>query len=165
MKSPIEFDRFLQLANDLIPRKELAVLKNCADILKEPGKVKNKTEGIVKAWHDFEFGLRNELVKIRAKRLHKDAAAYLRNYLEADVSFVHKLNEVVRQPQPLEAERLLDILRWSKLDELCFGHYFDIEFLFVYAQKLLILKRWDAIRNAQKEQLFNSVVTSIEQAA
>jgi len=124
-----------------------------------------KAKGIVKVWHDFEFGLRNELVKIRAKRRHKNAAAYLRNYLEVEPSFAHKLSEIVRQPQPLEVERALDTLRWNKLDELCFGHYFDIEFLFIYAQKLLILKRWDIIHSAERQQLLDRVITVVEQHA
>jgi hypothetical protein len=164
-KAPMEFNRFLQLARDFIPQKESAVLENCADIFKGPYNDKNKASSIVRAWHDFEFGLRNELVKIRAKRLHKNAEPFLRNYLEVDPSFAHKLSEITRQPQPLEVERLLDVLRWNKLDELCFGHYFDIEFLFVYAQKLLILSRWDTIRGADKPQLLNGVIAAVEQHA
>jgi len=164
-KPPINFNRFLELCRDFIPQKELTVLENCADIFKEPGKAKIKTEGIIKTWRDFEFGLRNELVKIRAKRLRKDAAPFLRSYLETEPSFAHKLSEITRQPQPLEFERLLDLLRWNKLDELCFGHYFDMEFLFVYAQKLLILSRWDVIRSANKQQLLNNVITAVEQHA
>jgi len=163
MKAPMEFGRFLELCRDLIPQAEVTVLENCADIFKEPGKAKIKAKGIVKMWHDFEFGLRNELVKIRAKRLHKDAAVYLRNYSEADLVFTHKLSEITRQPQPLEVERMLDMLRWNKLDELCFGHYFDMEVLFVYAQKLLILSRWDKIWGADKGKLLNRTLESIEQ--
>jgi len=161
----MEFNRFLELCRDFIPQKELAVLENCADIFKVPYNDKNKTSGIVKAWHDFESGLRDELVKIRAKRLHKDATPFLRNYSEAEPSSTHKLSEITRQPQPLEVERLLDVLRWNKLDELCFGHYFDIEFLFIYAQKLLILKRWDTIHSANKQQLLNNLITVVEQHA
>lgn len=163
MKAPMGFKQFLELARDFIPNEEFTILENCADILNEPFNVQSKSKGILKEWVDFEFMLRNELVKIRAKKLHKDAAIYLRNYLETEPSFAHKINEITRQPQPLEAERLLDALRWNKLDELCFGHYFDIEFLFVYAQKLLILKRWDNIRSAQKQELLNGVLKAVEQ--
>lgn len=161
MKAPMDFDVFLTQARDFIPRGELAVLENCADFLKE-NKNKDKGQIIAKAWRNFEFGLRNELVKIRAKHLSRDAEKYLRNYQEAEPSFLHKINEIARQPHSLEVERMLDGLRWNKLEELCFGHYFDIEFLFVYAQKLLILKRWDLIRAADKEKVFNGVINSIE---
>ncbi|MDD4954577.1 MAG: DUF2764 family protein [Candidatus Omnitrophica bacterium] len=157
--APMGFARFLELAQDFIPQREFAVLKNCADILKEPC----KASGIANTWRDFESSLRNELVKIRAKRLHKDAEKYLRNYSEAELSFIHKLNEITRSPHSLDAERALDLLRWNKLDELCFGHYFDIELLFIYAQKLLILIRWDKAHAAQKEKVLNNIVNSIEQ--
>ncbi len=165
MKAPMEFKRFLQLARDFIPNEELAILENCADIFDEHDKAKNESKGIVKTWRDFEFTLRNELVKVRAKKVHKDAARYLRNYLEAEPSFAHKINEITRQPQLLEVERLLDMLRWNKMDELCLGHYFDIEILFIYAQKLLILKRWDNIRGAEKQKLLNSVLEAVTQHA
>ncbi|MCK9574272.1 MAG: DUF2764 domain-containing protein [Candidatus Omnitrophica bacterium] len=158
MKAPLEFKRFLELASDSIPKSELTILENCADIIEEPQKYKYNKKNIVKIWRDFEFMLRNELVKVRAKRLHKDAVSFLRSGLDAGPLFAHAIGEIARQPHPLEAERLLDMLRWNKLDELCFGHYFDIEFLFVYAQKLLILERWDNIRSAQKQKLLNSVL-------
>jgi len=162
MKAPFEFKRFLQLAGDSIPKSELAILENCSGTIAEPQKYKHDEERIVKIWRDFEFELRNELVKIRARRLHKDAASYLRTGADAEPSFAHTIGEIARQPNPLEVERLLDVLRWRKLDELCFGHYFDIEFLFIYAQKLLILERWDNIRSADKQKLISRVLETVE---
>lgn len=53
-----------------------------------------------------------------------------------------------RNPSILEAERMLDGERWCMLDELSLGHYFDIDFLIVYALKILILERWERIRTA-----------------
>jgi hypothetical protein len=163
MKAPIGFKRFLELCSDSIPKDELAILENSPDIIKEQQKFYVKPKPIVKAWRDFEFMLRNELVKIRAKRLHKDATSYLRAPLDAEFSSAHTIGEIARQPHPLETERRLDALRWNKLDELCFGHYFDLEFLFVYAQKLLILERWDRIRSADKQKLLNGVLEAVAQ--
>lgn len=161
-KAPIGFTRFLEVCADLIPKEESAILENCTGIIEVQQKIKVKAKSIIKTWYDFEFMLRDELVKIRAKRLYKDPAHYLRSYLDTEPTLTHRINEIMRQPSPLEVERLLDILRWNKLDGLCLGHYFDIEFLFIYAQKLLILERWDKIRGADKQSLLSNVLETVE---
>ena len=42
---------------------------------------------------------------------------------------------------PLAADEELDRLRWRFLEELAFGHYFDLETLVIYRLKLRILER------------------------
>lgn len=164
-KAPITFERFLELCRNLIPAKEFLLLSISKNIINEDLEKYGKINNIVNSWRDFEFMLRNELVKIRAKRLHRDAAAYLRSDSQAEPLFAHKIGEIARQPSPLGVERLLDMMRWDKLEELNFGHYFDMDFLFVYAQKLLIMERWDKIRSADKGKLLNETLESIEQHA
>ena len=51
---------------------------------------------------------------------------------------------------------MLDQARWAKLDELSFGHYFDLEALIIYAYKLRLLERWEKIRTADKERLLEN---------
>jgi hypothetical protein len=49
----------------------------------------------------------------------------------------------------MEAEKLLDEIRWKMLDELAGNHYFDFDALVAYAYKLLILQRWETIQRAE----------------
>jgi hypothetical protein len=48
----------------------------------------------------------------------------------------------------LDAEKVLDEIRWKALDDLATGHYFDLAVLITYAYKLLILERWENVRSA-----------------
>ena len=162
LKAPISFERFLELCRNLLSPEEFSFLKISKNIIEEDIKHYSKISDTAIIWQNFEFMLRNELVKIRAKRLHRNALSYLRGHLETEPSLAHKISEIVRQPHPLEAERMLDMVRWNKLEELCFGHYFDIEFLFIYAQKLLLLERWDKIHSADKQELLNNTLNAIE---
>ena len=47
-----------------------------------------------------------------------------------------------RTPNPLEREKLLDLARWRKLEELEQGHLFDFDSLGAYRCKLLIAEKW-----------------------
>jgi hypothetical protein len=161
LPAPMEYSRFLGACRDFIPESETAILEKCPDIFNETGGFGQVKKNIVKEWYGFEYMLRNDLVAMRAKRLHKNPTPYFRGFPEG-ASLEHRLTEILRQPHLLDVEKQLDMLRWQKLDELLFGHYFDFEFLFIYAQKLLILKRWDAIKTASGRVLFDGALKAIE---
>ena len=91
-------------------------------------------------WHERERALRNALAVVRANRLGIATAAHLRDFRHD-----HRLAEIARHlhtlDSPLAADEELDRLRWRFLEELGFGHYFDVETLVVYLLKLRILER------------------------
>ncbi|MDP3143314.1 MAG: DUF2764 family protein [Candidatus Omnitrophota bacterium] len=155
IKPPFSFGRFMEICQDLIPEEELTVLKKSS--LVEEAIPKN-FHPTLKRWHAFDVALRNELVKIRAGRKHIEPAKYLRQdgFVEPAVS--HLAMNAARNPSLLEAERMLDLERWRMLDELAAGHYFDLDFLIVYARKLLILERWERIRSADKAKALEAVL-------
>ena len=104
----------------------------------------------LKKWRVFDGALRNELVKIRAARKKVDPLRYQRYGGYGDPSITHIALHAHRTPSILEAEKILDQARWRFLDELSVGHYFDIDFLVAYANKLLVLERWDRIDTLDK---------------
>lgn len=92
-------------------------------------------------WKNFDLGLRNELAKVRSLRRKIDAAKFLRSATVFDMRLAHIAQAALRQTNILEAEKYLDFARWQELEEIASGHYFDLEFLLVYALKLSILER------------------------
>jgi hypothetical protein len=156
MKPPISLERFLELAGELIPLKDSALLRS----LPEVGLRAEAAHfpSIVRQWVAFDTGLRNALAKARARRLHIEASLYLRaGGLEAS-SLEQVALAAVRSASPSDAEKALDEARWKALDELSQGHYFDIESLIVYAYKLKILQRWEAVRTAEAGRLFEQMI-------
>lgn len=97
-------------------------------------------ERVVQAWLTWESRLRDELVRLRAQRLGMDASGYL-----SDAAYVTGVYEAAREAigsaSPLDGEELLDRARWSYLDELESGHFFDIARLIVYFLRLQLLER------------------------
>ena len=91
-------------------------------------------------WHERERALRNALAVVRAQRLGVAAAPYLRNFRQ-DPSLAEIAQRLLMLDSPLAADEELDRLRWRFLEELAFGHYFDLETLVIYRLKLHLLER------------------------
>jgi len=151
-KPGFSLERFLAICQDLIPQKDWQILElSSRETLLE----QKVSLPALKQWLEFETGLRNELVKIRAIRKKIDPAKYLRQvdgYGESGL--YHLAMNSHRILSLIDSEKFLDQERWRKLEELCFGHYFDLEALIIYCLKLRILWRWENIvQSDKKEQL------------
>lgn len=144
MKPPFSFEKFIQRCQGLIPEAEIKALKSGVGL---------------EQWQAFDKELRNELVRVRAARKHKAPEKYLRKDGYVSPYIVHIAMSAIRNTSILEAEKILDEERWQALDGLSFGHYFDLDFLLIYAQKLLILERWARIRLADKPDLLKQALS------
>ena len=91
-------------------------------------------------WHERERALRNALTVVRAERLGVASATHLRHF-RRDHELAGIAKAILTLDSPLAADEELDRVRWRVLEELAFGHYFDLETLVVYRLKLRILER------------------------
>ncbi|MCK5249003.1 MAG: DUF2764 family protein [Spirochaetaceae bacterium] len=96
--------------------------------------------GICRTYHSWERSLRNDLVLLRAAEQDLNPEEYIRTSETVSGTSVVAAESMTKD-SPLEAELYLDSCRWSIIDELTIGHYFDIEFLRSYRLKLQILER------------------------
>jgi hypothetical protein len=156
MRPAFSWDAFLELSQRLIPEKDFALLKNLIQPEQYAGY--SGEQETIRRWVEFDTALRNELVKLRASHKHIDAAKYLRPEEYSNLSLVQVAASAERSAAPQEAELILDRARWDFLEELSFGHYFDLDFLIVYAYKLKILWRWEEVRRADKGALLEGVL-------
>ena len=151
MKPPFSSEIFLEKCREFIPEKDF---KSLCQLPKTEEVVLGEIHHpLIKEWMRFDTHLRNELVKIRASHKHIDPAKYLRPDGYAGPGITHLALEAYRNTSLIEAERFLDQQRWKVLEEHQTGHYFDLEFLIVYAYKLRLLERWERIRLADEEAL------------
>lgn len=119
--------------------------------------------GLCRPFRDWEKSLRNELVILRAAEQNLNSEDYFRE-TEPVFGTSSVAAEAMTKDSPLEAEIFLDRCRWSKIDELAMGHFFDIEFLRSYRMKLQILERralFDEERGfAAYRDLYNRVLSA-----
>lgn len=154
-RPPFSFAHFLEICQDKIPAADLEVLRSASIDGEYADQGSHKT---LKKWQAFDTDLRNELARIRAERKKIDPLKYQRKSEFIEPYFTRVAFSAARNPSVLEAEKALDEERWRALEDLSVGHYFDLDFLVVYAQKLLILERWERIRSANKAGLLKEAV-------
>jgi hypothetical protein len=145
----------MQLCRDLIPDQDFKIIMSA---IEDTNYMHNAAQPTLKKWYAFEKSLRNELVKIRAAKTHQDFQKHIRLPDDAEAFVSRVALNVSRIPSIIEAERALDEARWQFLDELCVGHFFDMDYLIVYSYKLLILERWERIRTADKVRLLEEAL-------
>lgn len=107
-----------------------------------------------------EKNLRNELVKMRAAAKIVDAKSFIQNE-EMDPFVVDSAMEAFKAESPLEAELVLDHIRWKWLDELESGHQFDVDYFTVYYLKLKILLRKEKFEIEQGKENFQTVYKQV----
>ncbi|MDD4980474.1 MAG: DUF2764 family protein [Candidatus Omnitrophica bacterium] len=149
----ISFEQFLLKCQELIPQDDFTLLESLPLQCEYKG-----AQATIRRWVDFEIMLRNELVKLRASRKRIDPAKYLRPDGSAGAILYHVALAAQRNPSPLEGERILALAKWDFLEELSFGHYFDLDFLIIYACKLLILEHWERIKSADKNKILTEAL-------
>lgn len=107
---------------------------------------KDSDLSITKAWKDFDYSLRLELLHARESR---------RQGLPQKLS--HRLSEVFDADNPLELEVNLAALRWRFLEDQEFGFYFDLNFLVIYFFKLQIKERLKLFDKEKGQAIFNQL--------
>jgi hypothetical protein len=95
---------------------------------------------VLNVWFEREHALRNELTRLRAQRLGWDVTTALRS-AGRDPELATVAARILENESPRAAEDELDRARWTFLDGLEFGHYFDLESLALYWLKLRVLER------------------------
>lgn len=159
MNPPFSTEKFLDMCAGLIPAHDIEALRRArnigADFLYQgPSQVLRK-------WCAFNIALNNEIVKIRAARRHIAAEKYLRQDGYGSFDVAHIAIASHRSASLIEGERIIDKARWDYLEGLSPGHYFDLDCLLIYLEKLLILERWHRINSADKKELLESVLTKV----
>ncbi len=109
-------------------------------------------------FQNAELGLRNELVKLRAKKLGIEQDRYIREETQNPL-LAAAAREILEQDTPLRAEHFMNGVLWTILEDLSVGHYFDIDFLAAYFLKLQILQRRASFQVEAGEQKLESILS------
>ena len=114
--------------------------------------------GIGLLWQQAEYGLRNELVKLRAKKHNIDQDMYLRKEA-VNPALASKARDVFETQSPLKAEILFCKILWEILNDLEVGHLFDLDFLIIYYLRIQILERVSSFKPETGKQKLESILS------
>lgn len=159
---PLSSSDFLERASRYLEAGELASLGSLSlgDSLPLPG------EALVATRHRvWDKALRNELVRLRAKRLGRPAEAWVRSEEEYGPAAIRAAQAAYQASSPLEGEVTIEKERWAVLDDLAPFQSFDFESLSAYLLKLLILERLASFEAGRGEALYRETYAAILGAA
>ncbi len=134
-ETPITMEAMMDTCQRFLSRGDYEVLNSSTMI--PQGTV---APGICEVFLEWEKSLRNELVLLRAAEQTLNPEDHLRKS-ESILGTSAIAAEAMTKDSPFEAELYLDGCRWSRIEDLSVGHFFDIEFLQSYKMKLQILER------------------------
>lgn len=113
----------------------------------------------------WERALRNALAVLRARRLARDAAPYLRPPLSGDRALEALASATAAAafgaPTPLEGELAIERARWALLDAACPFQTFDLESLVAYRLELQVLERIALFEAERGEKEYREVYAAI----
>jgi len=138
---PMPFEAFCELCREYLSSADLAALQDLA----EPGSG-DPDHPFVRAWRKCETLLQNALVRVRAGRLRRDAALYLREQEGWDTHAERAAADAFSKKDPLARELSIDRFRWSTIEELAGYNPFTGKAVLAYALKLRLVERWAAMR-------------------
>ncbi len=157
----LKYEDYLDECRKWLPPREAAVL--------EASLISPETEktlpGIAEVYRKWEISLRNELVLLRAASLGlnpEDFLAPSEHFPDTAVLAASAFKE----ESPLEAENILNRGRWDFIESLKSGHFFDLEFLVLYALQLQILERKRCFNEeagqARYQEIYKNILCGIE---
>jgi hypothetical protein len=159
-------EEFLELCRTQLGKSDFRILAE-ADLEVHGGRPSGCA--VLDSWRSWESCLRNELVKLRARRKGVEPAGHL---VEAREQL--GLGEIARQAlgeaSPLAAEELLNRARWDYLDQLETMHYFDLSRLVLYSLRLQLLERRRSLADRERggasfQSQYQSITHSIREEA
>ncbi len=144
LAAPAE-DQARKIASDVVWE---AYFRHAARVAEQTG------SPFLRAWVDFEVGLRNAVAQARARALELEPGDYL---LAEDLAestaedFTATINEWSTAANPLAGQRALDQARRDWLDENDAYFSFGPDELAAYAAKLMLAVRWHRLTQEQEK--------------
>ncbi len=142
---PMSPDEFIERASVWLSEEDLKALKDpCAE------------KGVAAEWALFERSFRSAVAQVRAAKLGKE---FQPDWLRTDIvdgATRQGIAELYKTGEPLKIERGLDLICFSRLDEMSAGHFFDYVNVFCYYKKLTILWRWKCLDDLKGQEVLKN---------
>lgn len=155
-KLPMSVEGFLQDCKRLLVSTDFNLV---ARLLGDGKETVHTNNTFYKAWANFDRRFRNEMTWFRAEGASKDPLDYIQGDRYNDPYLVEVIHQASKQDNLLEAEKMLDRVRWQQLEELLGGQYYNLEFIIGYGLKLKILERHQEFNSPKGRAIFDELKT------
>lgn len=84
--------------------------------------------------------------------------------LRGEIEYVETLIQIVENPNIIEKERKIDLLRWTMADDLVDFDYFNINKVLSYMVKMNIIDRWMRLDRDRGAEMFELLLKELQAA-
>ena len=157
---PLALDEFRADCRKLLTEKDFAELE-----LVFAGRIGEGKSSFLRAWADADTQIRNTATKIRASKIGVDARRFLHPYDGCRVWLDQEIANALSQPNPLEREAALDMVRWNFCEEIARLDAFGLSGVLSFAVRLMMATRWAALKEDVGIGRLESLVVELEENA
>ena len=140
--APLSMDdrEFLELLARTMDKEDYLEVESVPEALKSTTEPARFRSAFLEKYVSWEKTFRNELSRLRARKLGKNEEAYFRPAKPADDA-VRSASLCFSMEDPLQAELTLERERWNAIERFSSLSAFDLDFLLAYRLKLAINQR------------------------
>lgn len=153
-KPSITVEEFLEACKELVSEDDYALLIQAGPDF--PGGSVSGCQ-VLDRWKCWEAGMKNELVRIRARKKNTEPVDVMPD-VEEDIAAFAPARNAADDDSPLRGEEILDKAAWLFLEEIETGHYFDISMLIIYYIKLRILERKFSLDKEKGKEMYKKIM-------
>lgn len=106
---------------------------------------------------EFTQGFQNDLAHYRAERAHKDPSNYTRGARTGNQRYMEIITQAGKMANLLEAEQLIDRMKWENWESIAANSFFQVENVIVYGLQLQMLEKYQAIRSFKGTEIFKEI--------
>ena len=152
---PFFFEAFLRDCSIHLSTDEFIIAGRIFDNDIEDLHVEDET---LQALIDFNRRFQNELAFFRAERAHKDPVDYLRGPRLGSSFYTEAIHQTAKHANLLEAEKLVDRLKWDVWGDITATSYFSLGNIVVFGLKLKMLEKYQQVlRSSKGEEIFEEL--------
>lgn len=132
----------------------------------------------VSAWFELNLNINNILAGFISRKFgldknlyiigHNDVAEAVRSSNARDfglgesLDYLPALQRIAEEPDLMDRERKLDVLKWNWIEENTFFDYFSIEKIFAYLLQLEMIERWVSLDRVAGEKMFRALIQGMK---
>ncbi len=117
-----------------------------------------ESHAFTRRWQMADGHLRNAIARTRSERMRKDSGTYTRDIEGIDTAIEREVTDAYSRPTPLDREKALDRIRWSRLEEIGGLDPFTADAVLAYGLQLTILERWSRMDKESGASTVDSLV-------
>jgi len=115
----------------------------------------------IREYFNFDVRLRNLKAGYIASRLQQNASKYVVNMEDAEFEEEKRIGEIFAMSDFLQREQQLDLLKWSKADEIATMDYFNMNVILAFLAKAHIVQRWAQLDRQAGENMFRQLLGEV----